>query len=99
PHARLAPALLRDLGNDAGEVPVQERFAEIEQTQCVDALDVDMRQAQREILDGDPLDLGLERRIGAADTAQLATVDDVEVNRVDVPGLKLGHGTGVTSRG
>ncbi len=97
---RHAPALLRDLGDDRGELAVQQRLAEVEQPQRVDAFDVDVRQTQREIVDRDPLDLRFERRIGAADATQLAAVDDVKMDRVDVPGLKMRHvGSCVTSRG
>jgi hypothetical protein len=63
---------------------MQQRFAEIEQAQRVNAFDVDIGQTVREVINGDALHFGPARRIGAADAAQLATVHDVEMNGVKV---------------
>jgi hypothetical protein len=78
------PALPGDLRDDRGELLVQERLAVIEEPERMDALDVDVAQAQGEVLDGNALDLRLERGVRTTDTAQLAAVDDVEMQRIDL---------------
>ena len=73
-------------GHDAGQILVQQRLAEIEQPQRVYLVDIDVAEATIEVFDLNALDLGQQRRVGAANTAQLATVDDVEMQIEDALG-------------
>jgi hypothetical protein len=50
----------------------------------VNPLDVHVAETAREVLDGNPLYLGFQGRVRAANAAQLAAVDDVEVDGKEV---------------
>jgi hypothetical protein len=94
---RYFPALPGYLRDDRCELPVQQGLPVIEEAHRVDSLDVDVAQTEREVGYVDPMDLGLEGRIRAPYAAQLTSMHDVEMQRIDVARLKEHRGIGHAS--